>query len=189
MRKVWRIWGALVVCLLGCADPRVELDARVGPADGGADAGGSHDAGLDALVDAPPEPADAAADAAAPIDAPIDAPADAGADAPAGECSVVPQSGCAAGEACRYSPRPSPPFVEPYDGPPHCVPAGPLGEGEGGSESPFCWDSDHNDRCQAGFFCWTSCRRYCDPGGAPCPMRGGSPQRCINDLGVWYCSL
>lgn len=111
-----------------------------------------------------------------------DAGVDARADAPTWECSVVPQSGCPVGYACRLS------IVTtscgpgcttsrtPGNGPPECVPAGIR------SPETTCAGAIADD-CQAGLFCFSTCRRYCDPGGPACPSVDGSPQRCNADPG------
>jgi hypothetical protein len=143
-------------------------------ADGGddVDAGGPIDAGRDAGSDA------AIADAGSDAGPPDGGPPDAG----WGECSIVPQSGCMPGEACRRSES----FGGPETGPPACEPAGPLEEGAACSTAG-------DDLCSPGLFCWVVCRRYCNT-DADCPDRMGSPYRCVpetgdpDSLGVRYCA-
>lgn len=148
---------ALVLVLAACGGgdvaPLVMRDAD-GMRDGGADAttpadAGDRDAG-ELLVDA----------GAVEVDAGelLDAGAhDSGSDARRGyegECSLVPQSGCEAGEACRL-----------VGGESVCgaVRVDPAGEYE------RCDDGAAGAECEAGFSCQSSdCVRLCTPGSA-CP--------------------
>lgn len=126
-------------------------------------------------------------------DAAIDAGSGAATDGGSGVCSLVPQSGCGGGEACRRSARDG---VFPHDGPEACEPAGPLAEGQS-SPSLYggCWADSFGgrDRCQAGLFCWTVCRRYCRS-DSDCPPIDGTLQRCVptddarEALTVPYCA-
>lgn len=150
-------------------DARVSVDA--GPMLDSAviatDAG--HDTGV----------SDAGSDAGALIDAATDAGA-------SWRCSVVPQSGCPMGYACRLSNV----GRMPGNGPPECVRAGTRTEA-----SPSCSvGGEESDDCRAGLFCWTQCRRYCDPNAAtPCP---NDWEYCKTDglldpnpLGLGYCEV
>lgn len=172
-----RAWF-LAAFLVGACDANIDMR------DAGRDASSAVDApSLDAPVahDAPMDTAatDVGARDAPPIDA--GSPTDAGIDA-WGTCSIVPQSGCSATEACRRSPRLEPPFVRPHDGPPACELAGLIGEGRSLPGGGCRVDGD--DQCAAGLFCTPpgTCARYCDPAGAPCPDLDGSPMRCRTDV-------
>lgn len=159
-------------------------------ADGGVEDASVADAS--SAVDASPGDAGGLIDAGRDSGSPVDA---ARPDAPTWACSVVPQSGCAPGYACRLS------HVggrTPGNGPPECVDAGFRGERDisctrwsGVPDSP-------PDDCAEGLFCWIVCRRYCLPSGDPCPSVGGSPFRCEtgpdsliegNPLGLGTCVI
>lgn len=176
--STWRasavLVGTWVVVGLGCGTEPLEPDAGQGDAGPAvdaspADAGSAEDAGHDAgRVDA--GELDASVPDAGPVDAgEVDAGSDAGPDAgPPDECTVVPQSGCADGEACRtHEWVESPPgtWMRVYRV--HCEPAGDL---------PEHWNEGScggigGDMCEAGLFCLfgNGCVRYCIPGGDPCP--------------------
>lgn len=125
-----------------------------------------------AMVDASRD-LDAGADAS-PIDssvrdtgigAPIDAArADAAPDAGrtlAGECTVVPQTGCESGEACRRVLVGGEPAAQ-------CRPAGTIADGE------ECTVSAEGDPCGPGLVCSSSqCVPYCRTSEDDCtPLRG-----------------
>lgn len=154
------------LALAGCGAPAMdepdaarELDASlVDDRDAGHDAG--HDAG------------ETRPDAGDPYDAgqrrdsgTLDAGTDGGWTG--GECSVVPQAGCAEGEACRAHAAP-PPAIEVT----RCEPAGPLEEGECLTGPPrgdcvACRNDSGQDLCAAGLYCGDGlsadrCVRYCD---------------------------
>lgn len=154
------------------------------------------DAGTDApRGDVPTTLPDAPAPDAPTTDAALDAGRDSATpDAPAldspdawGTCGLVPQSGCAPGEACRLSERTMPPFVTPPDGPPACEPAGTHDE----DDVTDC-SVGGRDLCQAGLYCqsWGTCVRYCDPAASePCPPIRGDARACtgVGPAGTWFC--
>lgn len=146
-------------------------------------------AGIDATITLPDSgPADGGRDATIVITIPDSGPR----DAFAWDCSVVPQSGCPVGYACRLS------HVggrSPGNGAPECVRAGVRDERQSCTSGTADPDADN---CQRGLFCWTTCRRYCEPFGEPCPAIEGTPQRCDwaagslldpNPLGLGVCEL
>ena len=144
---------ALVCALLvaACDAPPAQLDGDAGPVwsndaalelDGGAsvvDAGSAQDAGHDAGRAEPVDAGRAELDAGAPDAGPV-------------TCTLVPQSGCPDGMACRQHVGPS----GMLEGPPECEPAGTDDEGwrcevyDGGGDS-----------CLPGLRCSYFCRRYC----------------------------
>lgn len=140
-------------------DAALAVDASssdAGRRDAGRDAG-RRDAGRDAGRDSGPP------DAGPPDAGPMDA------GPPVGECWVVPQGGCAEGEACRARWRGG--ARETY-----CEPAGWMEEGctrtTGGGCYP-CLSPDLRDRCQAGLFCQSDqCVRYCDSTDDCVPYEG-----------------
>jgi hypothetical protein len=136
---------------------------------------GVRDAGeLDAgRVDAHVDLADAGQDGGEP---------DAGRDY-SGPCSFVPQSGCAAGEACRVG-RAMDTRIES-----HCALGGTLGENEAWcpprpAPSSLCTCNEYPPRreaaCAPGFECRGRCRRLCVFGGPgdQCPAYMGTAMTC-----------
>lgn len=183
-----RLSIAVLALVAACGSPSaqrlVELDAQAPDA-------ADYDASLD---DAGEVLDEGALDAGVAWDAGADAGMrDLGTDAGRGydgECTLVPQSGCAPGEACRLQ-RVSMTFVS------ACESVGyyALAEGQSlphtpGSGLPYACRDASGDACAAGLFCMdTQCRRYCVVGGDPgqCPtLTTGSgdplPMRCE----LWY---
>lgn len=177
---------ALVCALLAaaCDAPPAQLDGDAGPVwgddaalelDAGTDAGGleadagrpvARDAGRDAGRVEPVDAGRAELDAGAPDAGPV-------------TCTLVPQSGCPDGMACRQHVGPT----GALEGPPECEPAGTDDEGwrcevyDGGGDSclPGLW-------CD-GLTCLRSCRNDGD-----CPTRNGHEQRCTGGLAK-YCGI
>lgn len=155
-----RACGLIALILAGCGGVDGPLDAGDDELDAGSRRDAGHDdpgrdaGGMDAATRDSGAPGDAGeTDAGAP---------DSGWDAGPliiGECSVVPQAGCGADEACRA--RLTSSGREGY-----CERAGGQAEGcthlvDGGCLP--CRTPDGSDRCQAGLFCGSSdrCVRYC----------------------------
>jgi hypothetical protein len=81
---------------------------------------------------------------------------DAGPACVSGPCDLVDQSGCAAGEACRFA------SVDDAPPGPVCAPVGDVAEGE---------PCDGPDRCELGTSCIAGfCRRLCCDGDVDCPV-------------------
>lgn len=169
----------------------VEDGARLGPCECRGDVDAS------TALDAGPVPVDAGRLPDAGRDAGRDSgPPDAG--PPWGTCWLVPQAGCAEGEACRNLPRSEGPETwptAPPSGAPGCEPAGYLGEWETLSDASRCLNAEYRDVCAAGLFCYyrRGCYRYCDPDGEPCPpARDGSARACVSftlptGTTYWHC--
>lgn len=121
--------------------------------DAGADAGGvaPHDAGVDAAV-ADGGPADGGPRDGGPVDA--------------GRCTIVPQSGCPAGQACRYQ------YTSMMRTGIACEPAGI------GIDGQTCERFDGGgDSCAPGYWCSFFCRRSCNT-DADCPALDGRSRVC-----------
>jgi hypothetical protein len=140
-----------IVFAIGCSTSPATTDA--GPDDGGVleqDAAPAIDA---TLVD------DGGVDAGLASD---------GGPGYGGECTVVPQSGCEIGEACRFARAADSSLVS------VCQSAGPLEEGE------RCAAGD--DQCAPGLVCSADfCRRFCLVDGAAeqCPPLDGMTMECL----------
>lgn len=166
--------AALVLVLSACghADP-IGVDSGTPPEHD--DAGPLGDAGNDAAaVDA--GQADAGTDGAIVID---DGGPDGGLRTYPGECSIVPQSGCASGEACITSRRGDGSSLFESS----CVRTTSLHDyGEGAGECTVPVDGGFSQTCRPGLTCGASygCELYCVVSGPAdqCPPLRGAEMTC-----------